>query len=54
MSNLPLPGLMPGDPENHLSHEARQRIAAALLEYDRMRKQARSAIELRGYSKICR
>jgi hypothetical protein len=49
MPHLPLPGLTPDDPENRFSHEARQRIAAALLEYDRMRKQARSAIELRGY-----
>jgi hypothetical protein len=48
MSDLPLPGLMPKDCENLLSHEGRQRIAAALLDFDRIRKQARSAIDLRG------
>jgi hypothetical protein len=47
MSNLPLPRLTPDDPENLLSHEARQRIARAFLEYDRIRKQALSAIEIR-------
>jgi hypothetical protein len=49
MSNLPLPGLMPDDHENLLSTEARQRISTALVESDRIRKGARSAMELRGY-----
>lgn len=49
MSDLPLPRLMPDDPENLLSTEARQRVSRALLEYERIRKRARSAIELRGY-----
>jgi hypothetical protein len=47
MSDLPLARLTPGDPENLLSHEARQRIGRAFLEYDRIRKQALSALELR-------
>jgi hypothetical protein len=47
MSDLPLPGLTPGDPENRLSHDARQRIGAALVESDRIRKQALSGLEIR-------
>ena len=49
MPDLPLPKLTPGDPENRLSHEARQRIARAFLEYDLIRKRALSAIDLGGY-----
>jgi hypothetical protein len=51
MSPLPLPGLMPDDPENRLSHDARQRIGAALIESDRIRKQALSALEIRYRAK---
>jgi hypothetical protein len=47
MSPLPLPRLTPDDPENRLSHEARQRIAAALMEGERIRKQTLSALEIR-------
>jgi hypothetical protein len=49
MSDLPLPRLGPNDPENLLSTAARQRISRALLVYKRLRTQARSAIEIRGY-----
>jgi hypothetical protein len=49
MPDLPLPGLTPGDPENKLSYEARQRIGRAFLEYNLIRKRALSAIDLGGY-----
>ena len=42
MPNLPLPNLTPGDPENLLSHDARQRIGRACAEYDLIRKRALS------------
>ena len=47
MSDLPLPGLVPDDPENLLSYEARQRISRALIEAERIRTEALSAIETR-------
>lgn len=47
MSNFPLPELAPGDSEDRLLTDARQRIAMALLEFDRLRKQVRSEVELR-------
>jgi hypothetical protein len=49
MSDLPLPGLPPNDPENRLSVEARQRIARAFLQYNLIRKRALSAIDLGGH-----
>jgi lambda repressor-like predicted transcriptional regulator len=45
MSQLPLPGLTPDDPENLLSPEARQRILAALIDAERIRTQALSTVE---------
>jgi hypothetical protein len=47
MSPPPLPRLTPDDPENRLSDEARQRISAALYDFDRIKKQALAAIETR-------
>lgn len=49
MSDLPLPGLRPDDPENRLSFDARQRIARAFLEYNLIRQRALSAIDIGGY-----
>jgi hypothetical protein len=46
MPNLPLPTLVPDDPENLLSSEARQRIARAFLEYDLILKRALAESEM--------
>jgi hypothetical protein len=49
MPDLPLPRLLPNDPQNLLSNEARQRIARSFLEFERIRKRARSDVHLSGY-----
>lgn len=53
MPDPPLSRLLPGNPENLLSREARQRIGRAFLEYDLIRKQALSAIEIRYRAEPC-
>ena len=45
--HLPLPGLMPNDPEKLLSPEARQRISRAVVEQQRIRAQIMSTLETR-------
>ncbi len=47
MPDLPLPELTPGNPENLLSHDARQRIGRAWVEHDLIRKRALSALDTR-------
>jgi lambda repressor-like predicted transcriptional regulator len=47
LSHLPLPGLLPDDPENLLSPEARQRISTAVVEQQRIRAQVMSTLETR-------
>jgi lambda repressor-like predicted transcriptional regulator len=47
LSHLPSPGLLPDDPENLLSPEARQRISTAVVEQQRIRAQVMSTLETR-------
>src|ERR1035437_3858369 len=47
MEELPLPGLLPGDPKNRLSKSARQRVERAQLEAERIRWEAEANIEAR-------
>lgn len=49
MPDLPLPRLTPDNPENRLSHHARQRIARAFVEYNLILARALSAIDIGGY-----
>jgi hypothetical protein len=50
MEELPLPGLLPGDPRNRLSNSARQRVGRAQLEAERIRWEAEANIEARHLS----
>jgi hypothetical protein len=46
MPDISLPGLTPGDPENLLSKESRQRIARAFLEFDLIKHRGLVAVDL--------
>jgi ribosome-binding protein aMBF1 (putative translation factor) len=47
MEELPLPGLIPGDPQNRLSVSARRRVERAHLEAERIRWEAEANIDAR-------
>ncbi|MGC2475808.1 MAG: hypothetical protein WA485_15815 [Candidatus Sulfotelmatobacter sp.] len=50
MEEPPLPGLLPDDPQNRLSKSARQRVARAHLEAERIRWEAETKVEGRHLS----
>jgi len=50
MEELPLPGLLPDDPENRLSEEARRRVARALAECNRIQWDAIATAQARHLS----
>jgi len=50
MEELPLPGLLPGDPENRLSAQARRRVSRARIECNRIQWEALAAARARQLS----
>src|SRR5271157_3628784 len=50
MEELPLPGLLPGDPQNRLSAQARRRVARAHAECNRIQWEAHASADARHLS----